>query len=268
MGKINFTQEDVGEWASKPHSIKLRFYHNFPGVLLKAVRYARENFFNELVDLYSGVNSRLDDALLENNSTKIYEEFCNLPNLDSFDYPDELIRFNHERLFNYLNWEFSKSSGLFSLAHDCEDFENKGLIIQDNAFVNYEFGLDELWLKKDYALNVVLPIVQNSVDHGMQNSGEIYVVKIFGEEMNGNFYRISIQDKGKGISKNNLERIFDSGFTTRENKKGHGLGLSLAKSFVEGNGGVMDVESELGVGAKFSFTIPGLKKVGDSYIQE
>jgi signal transduction histidine kinase len=63
-----------------------------------------------------------------------------------------------------------------------------------------------------------------------------------------------------GIPSENLEKLFrmNSGFTTRgtQNESGTGLGLLLCKEFVEKNGGLIWVESEVGNGSRFSFTIP------------
>jgi len=71
---------------------------------------------------------------------------------------------------------------------------------------------------------------------------------------------VSITDDGPGISKDNLKTIF-ARFEQVENEvrrstKGFGLGLSIAKELVGLNLGQINVESEVGVGSTFSFTIP------------
>ena len=71
---------------------------------------------------------------------------------------------------------------------------------------------------------------------------------------------IAITDLGIGISAENIEKLFriDDSFhtsgTSMEN--GTGLGLLLCKEFVEKQGGQIFVESELGRGSRFSFTLP------------
>ncbi len=71
---------------------------------------------------------------------------------------------------------------------------------------------------------------------------------------------ISVQDTGIGIPKDNLNRIFESfeqadGSTARE-YGGTGLGLAVTKKLVELHGGKIRVESTLGKGSCFSFTLP------------
>lgn len=71
---------------------------------------------------------------------------------------------------------------------------------------------------------------------------------------------ISVTDNGVGIQADALEKIFriEEGYSTKgtQNEQGTGLGLILCKEFVEKHGGNIRVESEVGQGSKFSFTIP------------
>jgi signal transduction histidine kinase len=75
----------------------------------------------------------------------------------------------------------------------------------------------------------------------------------------GTFWRISIEDSGVGILPEIQKIIFEktSGYSTRgtANEKGTGLGLILCKEFVERNGGTIWLESEVGKGTTFFFTL-------------
>src|SRR5581483_1817048 len=72
---------------------------------------------------------------------------------------------------------------------------------------------------------------------------------------NGNGHVIvSIHDRGIGISKDDMARIFDPYFTTR--RAGTGLGLPISKNIIEGMGGSIDIASELGVGTDISIHLP------------
>jgi len=65
---------------------------------------------------------------------------------------------------------------------------------------------------------------------------------------------VSIADTGAGIPEENLEKIFEPLFTTK--LKGIGLGLAIVKTMVEGHGGTIEVESEVGKGSTFTIRLP------------
>jgi len=69
-------------------------------------------------------------------------------------------------------------------------------------------------------------LMKNALD-AMEDTGEIHV---YGFQRDG-FINIDITDTGKGISKNDLEQIFEPGFSTK--KRGWGLGLTLARRIIE-----------------------------------
>jgi CheY-like chemotaxis protein len=72
----------------------------------------------------------------------------------------------------------------------------------------------------------------------------------------GNYVRISIRDFGIGISKDHLPHIFDPFFTTKQ--EGSGLGLATAYSIIRKHEGVIEVESELGIGTTFHIYLPAV----------
>lgn len=70
---------------------------------------------------------------------------------------------------------------------------------------------------------------------------------------------VSVEDHGYGIKEEHLEHIFDRFFQTNEirtSRKGVGLGLAICRGLVEAHGGRIWVESQLGKGSTFSFTLP------------
>ena len=64
--------------------------------------------------------------------------------------------------------------------------------------------------------------------------------------------RVDITDDGAGIPEDDLERIFDPGFTTRGVGVGTGLGLSICYRIIQDHGGDISVRSEVGQGTTFT----------------
>lgn len=79
------------------------------------------------------------------------------------------------------------------------------------------------------------------------------------DDLNG-FSKVSVVDTGRGIAPEDIERIFEkfeqAGGKEVTDIKGSGLGLSIAKVLIEMHGGKIWVESQLGAGSKFTFTLP------------
>lgn len=67
---------------------------------------------------------------------------------------------------------------------------------------------------------------------------------------------IAIEDTGTGIDENNIQKIFDPFYTTKNVGKGTGLGLAVVYGIIKKHNGTIRVESKLGQGTKFIITLP------------
>jgi signal transduction histidine kinase len=67
---------------------------------------------------------------------------------------------------------------------------------------------------------------------------------------------MKFSDTGVGIRKEDMEKIFEPFFTTKPEEKGTGLGLSVSYSIIEKHGGILEVESELGIGTAVIIDLP------------
>lgn len=78
----------------------------------------------------------------------------------------------------------------------------------------------------------------------------------------GKYVKISLKDQGPGIPEEDLIRIFDPYFSTKDmgTQKGMGLGLAISDSIIKKHDGLITVESELGTGTTLSIYLPASEK--------
>ena len=109
-------------------------------------------------------------------------------------------------------------------------------------------------------IQVFSNLISNSLKH--TSKGTIaYGYKVTDE---GHSVEMFVSDTGSGIAKEDLEHIFET-YVSRDaetSKNGYGLGLPLCKIIVEKMGGTLKVESEVGKGSTFTFTIPFEGSIG------
>ena len=136
----------------------------------------------------------------------------------------------------------------------------KGLLgFAHNAGVNIAFdpapGI-EAFIDKDRVQQVLTNLISNAIKFSPRGS----TVHIYtGQTKNGHLL-VNVRDEGPGIAQADQDLIFQKfrQGATAENPivKGTGLGLAIAKALVEEHGGDIGVESELGKGSAFWFTLP------------
>ncbi|MBI4348321.1 MAG: response regulator [Elusimicrobia bacterium] len=102
-------------------------------------------------------------------------------------------------------------------------------------------------------------VIQNLCTNAVQYTPEGGKVTL-SVEVSGPQLTVSVRDTGIGISKEDLPRVFQRFFQTEAAQKmrraGFGLGLKIAQEIVKTHGGAMGVESEVGKGSRFFFTVP------------
>src|SRR3989338_8093154 len=147
--------------------------------------------------------------------------------------------------------------------------ETATLVIPSNLHITCEFDIpahlypvkaDKLQIKQ-----VVKGLVANAVE-AMPNGG---VIKVRTENItvgknenlplkDGKYLKVSIEDSGVGIPEENLSKIFDPYFSTKErgSQKGMGLGLSICYSIINRHEGLITVDSKVEVGTTFHFYLP------------
>ncbi len=114
-----------------------------------------------------------------------------------------------------------------------------------------------LYVKADQQqLTYVLTKLMDNAIKFTENGGKL---EVHAKHKDG-FVEVCVKDTGIGISKENLNKIFDKFFqvdaTTTRKYSGSGVGLTISKNIIEKHGGNIWVESEVGKGTTFFFTIP------------
>jgi signal transduction histidine kinase len=100
---------------------------------------------------------------------------------------------------------------------------------------------------------VVAKLVGNAIKFTPPKGGVVVQVARDG----GGEARVSVSDTGRGIPPEMQNAIFDHAANARRTpREGPGLGLPIARGLVEAQGGVLRVESRVGAGSTFSFTLP------------
>lgn len=84
----------------------------------------------------------------------------------------------------------------------------------------------------------------------------------------GKYIRISVKDSGVGIEPQNLERIFDPYFTTKEIGKGSGMGLAVVAGIVKSHDGMLTVDSIPGEGTTFYLYFPRIEEIAQEKAEE
>ncbi len=113
-------------------------------------------------------------------------------------------------------------------------------------------GSPEIIADEEKIARVVFNLMSNAMKY-TPAGGDIFVAL---KDAGGNFLRIDVKDTGKGIAKEEADKVFERFFQAKGAASGTGIGLALVKSFVELHHGEARVESELGKGSDFFFTIP------------
>ena len=149
--------------------------------------------------------------------------------------------------------------GLVVESTDCSAALREGL-------QNLGTAMQESGARVDYAqLPVVMAdssqlvqVFQNLVGNAIKFRGsEAPVIRVSAEEK-GKEWVFSVTDNGIGIAAENMEKVFVifRRLNTREEYPGNGIGLSICKKIIERHGGRIWVESEIGHGSAFKFTLP------------
>lgn len=132
-------------------------------------------------------------------------------------------------------------------------------LVMMSSQLKYKVDIQKIYTDRPYKLmcnegkihQAILNILSNA-EHAIADKGSI----IIATNVEKSKLIITITDTGSGISKENLPRITDPFFTTKDPGKGTGLGLSITYNILQEYNGTLDFESQLGIGTKVVVTLP------------
>lgn len=101
-------------------------------------------------------------------------------------------------------------------------------------------------------LNQVFMNILDNACYAIKNTGKIYIRL----KKSGNSVIIEFEDTGVGMSKEQLEKIFEPFYTTKPVGEGTGLGMSISYRVIQNNKGTITVNSEIGKGTLFKIQLP------------
>ncbi len=154
------------------------------------------------------------------------------------------------------------SYGYFSLADLIKSVMSTAVgLVKDKPIrlhQEVEADLPQVWGDEFRSRQVLLNLISNAAKFTAQGSVTVAAFRV--EDEGAQSVQVSVTDTGIGISADKLDSIFEAfqqaEATTARQYEGTGLGLPIAKSLIEMQGGRIWVNSELGVGSTFSFTLP------------
>jgi len=129
------------------------------------------------------------------------------------------------------------------------DLTNKNIEVTKR----YQSTIPSVMVNEREMYQVFVNIIMNAVD-SMEVGGRLGVSCSAANEDNKDWLRVQIEDSGCGISEENIHRIFDRYFTTKQT--GTGLGLAIVERIISVHNGKIHVQSKVGEGTVFVIDLP------------
>jgi light-regulated signal transduction histidine kinase (bacteriophytochrome) len=132
-------------------------------------------------------------------------------------------------------------------------FDIKAVIKENNATISHD-PLPEVMVDPTRMVQVFQNLILNGIKFRSEEAPKIHIAA----EKKASEWVFSVQDNGIGIDPQYSERIFEifKRLNSRDRYSGTGIGLAICKKVIERHGGRIWVESELGKGSTFYFTLP------------
>jgi len=198
-------------------------------------------------------------------------ELVDNPDLFSKEEAEEILKLfrisassTFNLLENLLSWAKSQVG---EIKYEPEEIDINEIIFENVSLLENNAKLKDIKLTSDIPKelnvkvdkNMISTVIRNLISNAVKFTNEGGKINVTVLE-NGKAVEVSIEDSGIGMDEKTLKKLFDPyaehSTTGTKGEKGTGLGLNLCKDFVERNKGKIWVESQVGKGSKFMFTLP------------
>lgn len=254
--KVHGAFQDISEYKRAEKKLKET------EASLRELNATKDKFFSIIAhDLRSPFNSILgfsdilEKQIQENDYENIekYSQIINKSSVVAIDLLSDLM-----------DWSLSQTG---TMEFRPEDIDLVELIREITKLLNYSALQKSITIHSELPNNILVSADKARISSILRNliSNAIKFTKSGGEIIISSIQQldkiiVSVTDNGVGINPESIKKLFriDGNYSTigTQNEKGTGLGLILCKNFIETHGGEIWVESELGKGSTFRFTIP------------
>lgn len=246
---IQIISQDITK--TKQHEQTLIKLSNDKDKFISILAHDLKSPFNALL----GLSSLLSENVYKYNTEKIQDISNNI---------NKSAQTTFNLLEDLLMWARSQTGKLdynpqdIAFLNICQEVLSDLELISDSKNITIDILLSEnIIFHAD--VDMLKTILRNLISNAIKFTKVGGKINIYTQRDN-KYLTIIISDNGLGIPKEKMDIIFDSTkmYTTKgtSNENGTGLGLPLCKEFVEKHGGKIWVESEVGVGSEFKFTLP------------
>ncbi len=198
-------------------------------------------------------NILLEDEELTDEERKTFMQKLHDGLKTQYNFIDNLLTWNRSQRGAI---EFNPDSNDLSLIiQETLSLLNESILKKDLKFIN---NFDEN-IFAVFDRNILATVIRNFISNAIKFTNKGGEITISIHEQDGSII-FSVKDTGVGIDKINLEKLFRIGthFSTKgtDEESGSGLGVMICRDFIEKHNGKIWVESEIGKGSSFSFSIP------------
>lgn len=229
------------------HGVSINGVIKALGLLLENKEHL-DDFFTErkgrkLLDYMNRISEQL--LLDVNHCDTAYRRFC-----DKIQMVEEIISVQQ----GYGGRDIIEEIPLIKIVNDALTMQNES-VVHHNLDIHINIPNDyAVCVKRTKFMHILINMIKNAKE-AMEGIPSDEKIINFTAALEEQYVTLVISDNGCGISKENLDKIFQHGFTTKD--QGHGFGLHSSFVYMKEMGGTLSVESDgIGKGTTFKFEIP------------